>query len=119
VRKLGGALLRQGLTGAHGILVTSSGFYPTAIAEAQLVGIELIDGDTLVDRLHDVGASDLLRRPTPSDMWLCPDCKRPMTLDHNSYGWWLRCPDYGDGCKGKHDLGKDNRGVVDRLVARP
>lgn len=117
VRKLGGALLRQGLTGADGILVTSSGFYPAAIAEAQVIGIELIDGNTLVDRLHNLGASDLLRRPTPSDAWLCPDCKTPMKLDHNSYGWWLRCPDYGDGCMGKHDLGKDNRKVVDRLLA--
>lgn len=119
VRKLGGTLLREGLTGADGILVTSSGFYPAAATEAQAVGIELIDGDTLVDRLHDVGASDLLRRATQSDTWLCPDCTTPMTLDHNSYGWWLRCPNYGNGCQGKRDLGKDNRGVVERLVAGP
>ena len=119
VRKLGGTLLRHGLTGADGILVTSSGFYPTAMTEARQIGTELIDGDTLVDRLHDVGASDLLHRPTRSNTWLCPDCETPMTLGQSSYGWWLRCPDYGNGCKGKHDLGKDDRGVVDRLVAGP
>jgi HJR/Mrr/RecB family endonuclease len=99
VRKLGGTLLRQGLTGADGILVTTSGFYPTATTEAQDVGIELIDGDTLVDRLHDVGASDLLCRPTRSDTWLCPDCTTPMTLDHSSYGWWLHCPNYGNAAR--------------------
>jgi hypothetical protein len=119
VRKLGGTLLREGLTGADGILVTTSAFYPTATTEAQDVGIELIDGGTLVDRLHDVGASDLLLRPTRSDTWLCPDCTTPMTLHHSSYGWWLHCPNYSNGCKGKHDLGKDNRGVVERLVAGP
>jgi HJR/Mrr/RecB family endonuclease len=119
VRKLGGTLLRQGLTGADGILVTSSGFYPTARTEAHDVGIELVDGDTLVDRLHQVGASDLLQRPTRSDTWLCPGCKTPMTLAHSPHGWWLRCPNYGDRCKGKHDLGKDNRGVVERLLAGP
>jgi HJR/Mrr/RecB family endonuclease len=119
VRKLGGTLLRHGLTGADGILVTSAGFYPTATTEAQQIGIELIDGDALVDRLHNVGASALLHRPTRSDSWLCPDCETPMSLSHSSYGWWLRCPNYGNGCNGKHDLGKDNRGVVERLVAGP
>ncbi len=119
VRKLGGTLLRQGLTGADGILVTSSGFYPTAVTEAQEVGMELIDGDSLVDRLYGVGASDLLHRPSRSDAWLCPDCEAPMSLGHNAFGWWLRCAHYGNGCKGKHDLGKDDRGVVERLVAGP
>lgn len=119
VRQLGGTLLRQGLTGADGILVTSSGFYPTATTEARSIGIELIDGDTLVDRLHGVGASDLLQHPSQSDVWLCPDCKTAMTLDRSAYGWWLRCPNYGNGCNGKHDLGKDNRRVVERLVAGP
>ena len=80
MRKLGGTLLRHGLTGADGILVTSSGFYPTAMTEARQIGTERIDGDTLVDRLHDVGASDLLHRPTRSNTWLCPDCETPMTL---------------------------------------
>jgi restriction system protein len=115
VRKLGGALLREGLAGSDGILMTSSGFYPAAIAEAEKLGIELIAGDDLVRRLEAVGATGLLGRATRGG-WRCPDCASPMLLGKSSYGWWLRCPDYPSACKGKHHLGADDRLVVEELL---
>jgi HJR/Mrr/RecB family endonuclease len=117
VRKLGGTLMREGLSGSSGLLVTSSSFTPTARSEARTIGIELIDGDDLVARLEAVGATGLLTRPGPS-AWLCPDCEKPMLLDRSPHGWWLRCPDYRNGCRGKHDLGADSRQVVERLLAQ-
>jgi restriction endonuclease len=116
VRKLGGTLLREGLSGSEGILITSAEFYPAAIKEADKLGITLIDGSDLVGRLDKVGASGLLNRAA-RDPWPCPDCATPMILGESPHGWWLRCPKYGTDCRGKHDLGKDPRLAIERLLA--
>jgi hypothetical protein len=96
--------------------VTSSGFYRAAIAEAEKLGIELIAGDDVVGRLEALGATGLLDRPARG-AWLCPDCETPMLLGKSPYEWWLRCPGYPSACKGKHDLGADDRLVVEQLLA--
>lgn len=115
VRKLGGALLREERSGVDGILVTASGYYPAAVAEAKEIGIELIDGSDLIARLENAGAEGLLQRPARTS-WLCPECEEPMLLGRSAHGWWLRCP--ASGCRGKHDLAtNDNRLVIDRLIA--
>lgn len=46
----------------------------------------------------------------------CPNCESPVILDHNSFGWWLRCPDYASGYTGKHELGKASSHVIERLI---
>ena len=46
VRKLAGTLLREGLPGTSGMLVTTSTFTPAAIAEAKQNGVELVEATT-------------------------------------------------------------------------
>ncbi|HEX3830703.1 MAG TPA: restriction endonuclease [Solirubrobacteraceae bacterium] len=116
VRKLAGALLRDGCPGTDGILVTSAAFYPAAIAEAKQLGMQLISGEDLVSRLDQQGASDVLSRGA-TVAWPCPQCAAPMSLAKSGYGWWLRCS--ATACLGKHDLGQDDRVAVERLVAGP
>jgi restriction system protein len=94
IRELGGTLMREGLGGDRGILVTSSRFSEQAIAEATELGIELVDHRELVRRIEDVRANES-----------CPVCSTPMLLDRSARGWWLRCPRWTDGCAGKRDLG--------------
>ena len=96
IRELGGTLMREGLRGDRGILVTSSRFSEQAIAEAAELGIELVDHRELIRRIEDVRANES-----------CPVCSTPMLLDRSARGWWLRCPRWADGCAGKRDLGGD------------
>ena len=105
VRELGGTLMREGLTGNDGTLVTLSHFSPQAEAEASELGIELVDGTTLHERLADA------REAAP-----CPTCGTPMILAHSGHGWWLRCPRYPD-CKGKQDLGAEPGRAVELLLS--
>jgi hypothetical protein len=118
IRELGETLLREGRAGDDGIFLTSARFTPAAIGEAQKLGIELIDGHDLVRRLEKAGAVGLLTAVEhASTAWLCPACATPMMLDHSAHGWWLRCPQYNTGCRGKHDLGRDPRTAVERLIS--
>lgn len=115
VRELAGTLMREGLPGSAGVLVTSAGFTTEAVTEANQLGVELINGDRLVERLILAGAAGLLQ--PPRDAWVCPNCASPMRLAKSEYGWWMRCPDWGTNCDGKQDLGRDDREVVERLIA--
>lgn len=118
IREFGGTLLREGRAGHDGIFVTCARFTPAAIAEADTLGIELINGHDLVKRLEKAGALRLLDAAKhASTAWLCPKCATPMVLDLSPHGWWLRCPEYNAGCRGKHDLGQDSRTAVERLIA--
>lgn len=118
VRKLGGALLREGLSGEAGLLVTSGAFTPAAIAEAREIGIELVARHELLRRLDVVGATELLKRnKVATEAYLCPKCSSPMLLDRSRYGWWLHCPSYYDGCGGKQDLGTDSRRALELILA--
>lgn len=114
IRKLGGTLMREGRRGGEGILVTSAGFYPPAVDEAAQLGIELIDGDELVRRLEAAGATGLLDRRVRAG-WQCPTCDSAMLLGKSPHGWWLRCSQ--PGCTGKHDLGKDDRLALEKILA--
>jgi len=118
IRELGGTLLREERSGSDGIFVTCARFTPAATAEARELGLELIDGRDLVQRLEKAGALGLLNAPNnAANAWLCPECSTPMLLDRSAHGWWLRCPQYNAGCRGKHDLGNDSRVAVERLIA--
>ena len=75
VRELGGTLLGEGLPGDAEVLVTLSGFTAQARAEADRLGMTLLDGRQLYSRMEKV------RRPEP-----CPVCFQPMVLDHSSFG---------------------------------
>jgi restriction endonuclease len=115
VRKLGGVLMRENLARGSGALYTSSDFTPTAIAEAKKIGIALIDRHELLARLEAVGATELLNRS--ADAYLCPECATPMVLDHSPNGWWVRCPRFREGCRGKRDLDKDGRRALELLLS--
>lgn len=117
IRELGGTLLREGHPGDDGIFVTCARYTPAAIREAGHLGIELIDGPALLKRLETAGAVGLVTAAEQtSTPWACPECATPMVLDRSAHGWWLRCPSYNAGCRGKHDLGQDSRAVIDRLI---
>ena len=105
VRKLGGTLMREGLPGACGTLVTLSRFSEQAIAEASEIGLELVDGRALSRRLEAV------RRVEP-----CPSCETAMLLGRSEHGWWLRCPRWNEGCSGKRDLGSEPGRAVELLL---
>jgi Restriction endonuclease len=118
IRELGGTLLREGRAGEDGIFVTCARYTQAAIREADRLGIELVDGPALLKRLETAGAVGLLTAAEQaSTAWVCPECATPMILGHSAHGWWLRCPRYTDGCRGKHDLGQDSRTVIERLIA--
>jgi HJR/Mrr/RecB family endonuclease len=104
VRKLAGTLMREGLPGNAGTLVTLSHFTGPAQTEAKKLGIHLIDNADLVRRLEQV------RRPEP-----CPICATSMVLDKSARGWWYRCPRWKDGCRGKRDLGTSPGRAVELL----
>jgi restriction system protein len=104
VRELGGTLLREGLTGNDGTLVTLSRFNAQAVAEASDLGIELLDGPALLERLAKV------RRTQP-----CPACGAPMILSKSDHGWWMRCPRYPE-CKGKQHLGPEPGRAAELLL---
>ena len=103
IRAFAGTLLREGINGAHGTFVTLSTFNRYAEEEARRMGMELIDGRQLYERIEAV------RRAEP-----CPVCGQAMTLDRSPHGWWFRC--VTAGCKGKKDLGAEAARVVDLLT---
>jgi HJR/Mrr/RecB family endonuclease len=117
VRKLAGTLLREGLPGASGMLVTTSTFTQAAIAEAKRNDVELVGGPDLLRRLQDAGATDLVSRGDEiKAAFPCPNCTSPMILARSPYGWWIRCPHYDSGCDGKRDLGTDPRHALELLL---
>ncbi|MDQ1546395.1 MAG: restriction system protein [Actinomycetota bacterium] len=105
VRKLAGTLMREGLSGASGTLVTLSSFSEQAIAEAREIGVELVDGRALFRRLEAVRSAEL-----------CPNCETVMLLSRSEHGWWLRCPRWREGCSGKRDLGPEPGRAVELLL---
>jgi hypothetical protein len=105
VREMAGTLVREQLPRGAGIVVTLSGFTPQATEEAAEMGLELVDGPALLRRIEKV------RRPEA-----CPICGTPMLLDQSKHGWWLRCPRFDEGCKGKRDLGSEPGRAVDLLL---
>jgi restriction system protein len=117
VRKLAGTLLREGLPGNAGMLVTTSTFTPAATAEADRIGLQLIDARQLADRLERAGATELLDRVDAArSAYLCSLCGAPMLLDRSPYGWWIHCPHYGNGCTGKRNLDRDGRRALELLL---
>jgi hypothetical protein len=91
VRKFAGTLMREALPGNAGIFVTLSHFTNQTSAEAQKIGLALIDGNDLYHRVEKA------RRTEP-----CSKCGAPMALRHSQYGWYFRCA--VEGCDGKRHL---------------
>jgi HJR/Mrr/RecB family endonuclease len=106
VRELAGTLLREGLRGSSGILVTLSDYTPSARAEARTIGIELVNGRGLFSRIEKV------RRPVR-----CEICHQPMLLSRSARGWWFRC--VTSGCGGKLDLADEPGRAVELLTSLP
>jgi HJR/Mrr/RecB family endonuclease len=106
IRKFAGTLMREGLSGSNGIFVTLSDFNPYARAEAEAIGITLVDNRDLYSRIEKVRRAER-----------CDICQEPMILDRSSRGWWLRCVKIG--CQGKRDLGNDLGAAVDLLTQPP
>jgi HJR/Mrr/RecB family endonuclease len=106
VRKLAGTLMREGLPGDAGTLVTLSKFTDDAVAEAGKVGVTLVDKAELVRRIEQV------REAEP-----CPKCGARMVLDRSPRGWWYRCPRFREGCDGKRGLDRDPGRVLELLRA--
>ena len=106
VRELAGTLLREGLRGSSGILVTLSDYTPSARAEARTIGIELVNGRGLFSRMEKV------RRPVR-----CEICHQPMLLSRSARGWWFRC--FTSGCGGKLDLADEPGRAVELLTSLP
>jgi hypothetical protein len=99
VRGFAGTLLREGLPGSAGMLVTLSDFTEQARSEARTIGLILVDKRDLNARIEKA------RRVEP-----CPVCQAAMVLDRSMRGWWLRC--VAPGCAGKRDLsGEPGRAV--------
>jgi hypothetical protein len=100
------------------VLAAVSGFTAAAVEEAHRIGIELIGPDDLLRRLERAGAMELLAEDNRArDAYLCPDCASPMILGRSQQGWWVHCPSYYNGCKGKRDLGVDPRGALELTTA--
>jgi HJR/Mrr/RecB family endonuclease len=104
IRNFAGTLMREKLPARSGIYVTLSKFGEQARAEAEQLGIELIDSDQLLERIAKVRRSEN-----------CPLCHTPMVLDKSVHGWWLRC--VVPGCKGKRDLGREPGRALDLLLS--
>jgi hypothetical protein len=118
VRELAGTVAREQLPRGAGMLVTLSHFTGQARAEAAQLELELIDNRDLCARLERAGATDLVRRTELLQAsYPCPKCATPMLLDHSPHGWWLHCPRYRDGCKGKQHLGPDPARALELLRA--
>lgn len=106
IRAFAGTLLREGIGGAHGDFVTLSSFTEQARQEGAKMGMTLVDGRDLYQRLENA------RRAEP-----CPACQSPMALDRSRHGWWFRCTT--NGCSGKRNLGADPGRAVDLLTEPP
>jgi hypothetical protein len=107
VRELAGTLMREGLPGKAGILVTLSCFTEPARAEASRIGIELVDNAQLMRRIERVRSGER-----------CPACGTPMLVARSQHGRWLRCSRWDQGCAGKRDLGAQPGRALDLLLAR-
>jgi hypothetical protein len=105
VREFAGTLLRERLPSSAGTFVTLSDFTEQARAEAEKIGITLVDNRDLYSRIEKVRRAEL-----------CDICQKPMHLDHSSRGWWFHCV---AGCPGKRDLGKDPGRAVELLTQPP
>src|SRR2546421_4881520 len=103
IRIFGGTLRGKDLPRGAGIFVTLSDFNQFARAEADKMGITLVDGPELYRKVEKV------RRPT-----LCDICRAPMLLGRSQHGWWFRC--LTPGCKGKLDLGNEPGRAVELLT---
>jgi Restriction endonuclease len=103
VREFAGTLLRERLAGSAGVFVTLSTFAEQARAEAQTLGLTILDGRDLYSRVEKA------RRAEP-----CPKCRAPMRLDRSPRGWWLRCE--RPGCQGKRDLGAEPARALELLT---
>jgi HJR/Mrr/RecB family endonuclease len=103
IRNFAGTLMREKLSAKSGIYVTLSSFGKQARAEANVLGIELIDSDALLARIERV------RRAEP-----CSSCEKPMVLAHSIHGWWLRC--VSTGCNGKRNLSREPGRALDLLL---
>jgi restriction system protein len=104
VRAFAGVLSREQADG--GIFVTMSDFTEAARADAAKLGMTLIDGVDLFERVEKV------RKPEP-----CPLCGSAMLLDRSTYGWWFHC--IAPHCRGKRDLDRDPGLAVDLLTRPP
>lgn len=116
VRELAGTVAREQLPRGAGVLVTLSHFTGQAVAEAAQLELELVDNRELCGRLERAGATDLVdRTELMQASHPCPKCSTPMLLDHSPHGWWLHCPRYRDGCKGKQHLSPDPAQALELL----
>jgi hypothetical protein len=96
--------MRENLAAGSGIYVTLSKFGKQARAEANQLGIEIIDSHDLLARI------DKVRQTEP-----CPLCGSSMLLDHSVHGWWMRC--VAQGCKGKRNLGREPGRAIELLTS--
>ena len=103
IRGFAGTLMREGLPGSAGVFVTLSTFGEQARAEAEAIGLTIVDGRELYRRVEKA------RRTEP-----CPACRAPMLLDRSSRGWWLHC--VAPGCRGKRDLGNEPGRALELLT---
>jgi hypothetical protein len=103
IRGFGGTLLREGLSGVQGDFVTLSAFNEAASSEAKRIGMNLVDGRDLYERVERV------RRQEP-----CPICQQPMAFGHSELGWWFRC--VAPECRGKRDLGNEPMRAIEYLT---
>jgi hypothetical protein len=103
IRAFAGTLTREHLPADGGIFVSLSTFTDRAISEASTLGMQLVDGVLLRERL------DRARRTEA-----CRKCGASMILGKSQYGWWLRCS--ASGCSGKRDLGRDPGRAVELLL---
>jgi hypothetical protein len=106
IRAFAGTLTRESAKTTDGIFVTLSDFSAQAEAEANKMGIVLIDRTGLFQRVEKA------RRRQP-----CPVCHQPMVFDRSPRGWWFRC--LAPGCAGKLDLGSDAGRAVGLLTEPP
>ena len=89
------ACTASGESTTDAVLVTLSDFTAAAIDEAPRLGVQLVDGRALLERIQQVRRSEK-----------CPICATPMILDRSSRGWGLRCPRFPQ-CAGKRDLARE------------
>ena len=86
--------------------------------EAGRIAVELVGSEYLLRRLDHAGAKELLARDSRARAaYLCPHCASPMILGRTRHGWWLHCPSYYKGRKGRRDLGVDPRRALEQLPA--
>jgi hypothetical protein len=103
IREFGGTLLREGMRGGDGIFVTLSDFSQAAINDAKKLGIRLINGRQLYERIERVRKAEV-----------CTICGKPMLLDRSPRGWWFRC--VTPNCVGKKDLSNEPGRAVELLT---